>query len=91
MNSKSSSKTVAAAPLMTAAEAVVATLVAHGLDAIYALPGLQNDPLFDALFRFSDQLRTILDGFGLDLPVTAGPKPALVATVSGPRGRVELR
>jgi Glyoxalase-like domain len=38
-----------------------------------------------------DQVRTMLDGFGLDLPVTAGPKPALVATVSGPRGRVELR
>src|SRR5437764_15010306 len=59
MNRKSSSKTAAAAPVMTAAEAVVATLFAHGLDAIYALPGLQNDPLFDALFRFSDRLRTI--------------------------------
>src|SRR5205823_10197243 len=44
---------------LTAAEAVVATLIAHGLDAIYALPGLQNDPLFDALFRFSDRLSTI--------------------------------
>src|SRR5437588_144273 len=59
MNRKSSSKTAAAAPVLTAAEAVVATLIAHGLDAIYALPGLQNDPLFDALFRFSDRLRTI--------------------------------
>ena len=38
-----------------------------------------------------DQVRKTLDGFGLDLPVTAGFKPALVATVSGPRGRVELR
>jgi len=44
---------------MTAAEAVVATLVAHGLDSIYALPGLQNDLLFEALFRFSDRLRTV--------------------------------
>src|SRR6266581_779132 len=59
MNRKSSSKTAAAAPVLTAAEAAVATLIAHGLDAIYALPGLQNDPLFDALFRFSDRLRTI--------------------------------
>ena len=59
MNRKSSSKTAAAAPVLTAAEAVVATLIAHGLDAIYALPGLQNDPLFDALFRFSDRLRTV--------------------------------
>jgi acetolactate synthase I/II/III large subunit len=59
MNRKSSSKTAAAAPAMTAAEAVVATLIGHGLDAIYALPGLQNDPLLDALFRFSDRLRTV--------------------------------
>ena len=55
----STGKATGTASEMTAAEAVVATLVAHGLDTIYALPGLQNDPLFDALFRFSDRLRTI--------------------------------
>ena len=44
---------------MTAAEAVVATLIAHGLDAVYALPGVQNDLLFEALFKFSDRLRTV--------------------------------
>jgi acetolactate synthase I/II/III large subunit len=44
---------------MTAADAVIATLIAHGLDTVYALPGLQNDLLFEALFRFSDRLRTI--------------------------------
>ena len=44
---------------MTAAEAVVATLIGHGLDTVYALPGVQNDRLFDALFKFSDRLRTI--------------------------------
>ncbi|MBV1696957.1 MAG: acetolactate synthase [Hyphomicrobiales bacterium] len=44
---------------MTAAEAVVATLIGHGLDTIYALPGYQNDHLFDALFRVSDRLRTV--------------------------------
>ena len=44
---------------MTAAEAVVATLVAHGLDTVYALPGVQNDLLFEALFKFSDRLRTV--------------------------------
>ena len=38
-----------------------------------------------------DQVRKMLDGFGLDLAVAMGPRPALVATVSGPRGRVELR
>ncbi|MFZ3310942.1 MAG: thiamine pyrophosphate-binding protein, partial [Xanthobacteraceae bacterium] len=44
---------------MTAAEAVVATLISHGLDTVYALPGVQNDHLFEALFKFSDRLRTI--------------------------------
>ena len=38
----------AAASTMTAAEAVIATLIGHGLDTIYALPGVQNDFLFEA-------------------------------------------
>jgi acetolactate synthase-1/2/3 large subunit len=44
---------------MTTADAVVGTLVAHGIDTIYALPGVQNDHLFDALFRATDKLRTV--------------------------------
>ncbi len=44
---------------MTAAEAVVSTLIGHGLDTVYALPGVQNDHLFEALFKFSDRFRTI--------------------------------
>lgn len=47
------------ATIMTTADAVVATLIGHGLNTIYALPGVQNDPLFDALFRASDRLRTV--------------------------------
>ena len=46
-------------PQMTTAEAIVASLIAHGLDTIYALPGVQNDHLFDALFKASDQIRTV--------------------------------
>src|ERR1043165_4050219 len=46
-------------PQMTPAEAIVASLIAHGLDTIYALPGVQNDHLFDALFTFSDRIRTV--------------------------------
>jgi acetolactate synthase-1/2/3 large subunit len=75
---------------MTAADAVVATLVAHGIDAIYALPGLQNDPLFDALFRFSDRLRTIHTRheqgaayMALGAALATG-KPAAYAVVPGP-------
>jgi acetolactate synthase I/II/III large subunit len=50
---------VVAAETMTTAEAVVATLIGHGLDTVYALPGVQNDLLFEALFKFSDRLRTV--------------------------------
>jgi len=46
-------------PQMTTAEAIVAGLIAHGLDTIYALPGVQNDHLFDALFKSSDRVRTV--------------------------------
>jgi acetolactate synthase-1/2/3 large subunit len=46
-------------PQMTTGEAIVASLIAHGLDTIYALPGVQNDPLFDALFAASSQIRTV--------------------------------
>jgi acetolactate synthase-1/2/3 large subunit len=48
-----------AATAMTAAEATVAGMLAHGIDTVYALPGVQNDLLFEALFKFSDRLRTI--------------------------------
>jgi acetolactate synthase I/II/III large subunit len=44
---------------MTTAEATVAALLAHGLDAIYALPGVHNDPLFDALFKAAARIRTV--------------------------------
>ena len=47
------------AATMTTAEAVVATLIGHGLDTIYALPGVQNDLLFEALYKFSNRLRTV--------------------------------
>jgi acetolactate synthase-1/2/3 large subunit len=44
---------------MTTAEATVAALIAQGLDTIYALPGVHNDLLFDALFKASDRIRTV--------------------------------
>ena len=44
---------------MTVAEATVASLIAHGLDTVYALPGVHNDPLFDALFHASGKIRTV--------------------------------
>jgi acetolactate synthase-1/2/3 large subunit len=44
---------------MTTAEATVASLIAHGIDTLYALPGVHNDHLFDALFRAKDRIRTV--------------------------------
>jgi acetolactate synthase I/II/III large subunit len=44
---------------MTTGEAAVATLLAHGLDAVYALPGVHNDHLFDAFQRAGDNLRVV--------------------------------
>jgi len=39
----------------------------------------------------ADRVRAMLKQIGLDLPVTKGPGPALIATVQSPRGEVELR
>ena len=61
-SAKKTGRTAAAkapAETMTTADATVAALVAHGLDTIYALPGVQNDHLFEALFKAGDRLRTV--------------------------------
>lgn len=57
--SRAKKKTKPATAEMSTAEAAVATLIAHGLDTIYALPGVHNDYLFDAFQRASDYLRVI--------------------------------
>jgi acetolactate synthase-1/2/3 large subunit len=44
---------------MSTAEATVATLLAHGLDTVYALPGVHNDFLFDAFFKAGEKLRVV--------------------------------
>jgi acetolactate synthase-1/2/3 large subunit len=44
---------------ITTAEAVVESLIRHGIDTLYALPGVHNDHLFDAAHRSSDRLRIL--------------------------------
>jgi len=44
---------------VTTAEAAVETLLRHGIDTVFGLPGLHNDPLFDALYGARDRLRVI--------------------------------
>ena len=44
---------------MTTAQAVVTTLAAHGIDTVYGVPGVHNDPLFDALYNARNQVRML--------------------------------
>jgi acetolactate synthase-1/2/3 large subunit len=46
-------------PRMTTAEAVIESLLSHGIDTLYALPGVHNDHLFDAAHKTSDRIRVI--------------------------------
>ena len=75
---------------MTTAEATVATLMAHGLDTLYALPGVHNDHLFDALFKAADRIRTVHSRheqgaayMALGAALATG-KPQAYAVVPGP-------
>jgi acetolactate synthase I/II/III large subunit len=57
--SRAQKKTRSAVADMTTAEATVATLIGHGLDTVYALPGIHNDHLFDACQRAGEFLRVV--------------------------------
>ena len=44
---------------LTTAQAVVSMLEVNGIDTIYCLPGVQNDPFFDALYDRTNAIRPI--------------------------------
>src|SRR5579862_8125670 len=44
---------------MTTADAVVESLLRHGITTVYGLPGVHNDPLFDAFYHARARLRVI--------------------------------
>ena len=44
---------------LTGGEAVVAALIAQGVDLVYGLPGIQNDWLYNALFDARDRIRVL--------------------------------
>jgi acetolactate synthase-1/2/3 large subunit len=44
---------------MSTAEATVETMLAHGIDTVYALPGVHNDHLFDAFQRAGETMRVV--------------------------------
>jgi acetolactate synthase-1/2/3 large subunit len=75
---------------MTAAGATVDAMAAHGIGTIYALPGVQNDHLFAALFKASDRIRTVHTRheqgaayMALGAALATG-KPSAYAVVPGP-------
>ena len=57
--SRTKKKSKLAGVEMSTAEAAVATLTAHGINTVYALPGVHNDHLFDAFQRAGDRLSVI--------------------------------
>ena len=46
-------------PKLTGGEAAVDALIAHGIDTVYGLPGVQNDWLFNALFDARHRIKVI--------------------------------
>jgi len=73
-----------------APEAVVETLLTHGIDTLFALPGVHNDHLFDAAHKASDRIRVIHSRheqtaayMALGAALVTG-KPQAFAVVPGP-------
>jgi acetolactate synthase-1/2/3 large subunit len=44
---------------MTTGQAVVNALLAHGIETVYALPGVHNDHFFDALYKAGNRVRVV--------------------------------
>jgi acetolactate synthase-1/2/3 large subunit len=44
---------------LTGGQAIVKSLIAYGVDTIFALPGVQMDNLFDAFYEEQDKIRVI--------------------------------
>jgi acetolactate synthase-1/2/3 large subunit len=82
--------TAAAARELSTSDAVVESLLAHGIDTIFALPGMQNDVLFDSFHGVRDRLRVIQTRheqgaayMALGAAMATG-KPAVYCVVPGP-------
>ena len=75
---------------MTTAQATVETLLRHGIDTVYAVPGVHNDHLFDALYHASSRIRVIharheqTAGYMAMGAALATGRPQVLAVVPGP-------
>ncbi len=77
-------------PPMSGGDAVVRSLVGHGINAIYCLPGVQSDHLFNAMFDAGDALQAVHTRheqgaayMALGAALATG-KPAAYSVVPGP-------
>lgn len=57
--SESASQQTGATQTVTGGAAIVQALIDHGVDTVFALPGVQTYPVMDALARNTDKIRTI--------------------------------
>lgn len=80
-------------PLGPAAGGIVPFFIDWGESPHPALSSVKGVMLVGLRAEHPDasQVKETLGRLGLDLAITAGARPALIATLEGPRGRVELR
>ena len=77
-------------PKMTGGEATVQALLAQGVDTLFVLPGVQNDPLFSALYETAERLRVIVTrheqaaGYMAYGYTAASGRPGVYCVVPGP-------
>ena len=77
-------------PLMSGGDAVVRSILGHGVSTIYCLPGVQSDHLFNAMFDAGDALTVVHTRheqgaayMALGAALATG-KPAVYSVVPGP-------
>jgi acetolactate synthase I/II/III large subunit len=77
-------------PKMTGGEATVQALLGHGIDTLFVLPGVQNDPLFSALYDAAERLRVVVTrheqaaGYMAYGYAAASGRPGAYCVVPGP-------
>jgi len=78
------------AEIVTGADAVIQSLINHGVEIIFAYPGGASMPLHQSLTRFKDQIRTILPrheqggAFAAQGLARSTGKPGVCMATSGP-------
>src|SRR5438445_759365 len=77
-------------PLMSGGDAVIRSLIGHGISTIYCLPGVQSDHLFNAMFDAGNALQVVHTRheqgaayMALGAALATG-KPAAYSVVPGP-------